>query len=533
MARSQPYTVACDGGLVKSANQIDLLKTPGVARELRNFEVSIEGGYRRINGFAKFGGGSAVQPTGGATNILGVIPYGDGVVACAGTGIFFSQDGTSWTNISRSSVSASGDNHTAFTGRSTLTRTGQGQVSFSIFEGATFDYGILVICDGANKPYFFRMEGTGAFTSRTFFSGEITVTSSKFATHGVIHDKHLVVAGVEDNLNTIFYSGTLDPTDFTSTGSGSITLEDQVVGIKSFRNELFIFCENSIFKLQDINGTPVIVPVTKNVGCLSAYTIQEIAGDLIFLAPDGLRTVAGTARIGDVELGTVSKAIQPILTDLAETINNFIISSIVIREKSQYRLFYTNTSLNKNQQRGIIGTLRPNGFQWSETRSLEVTEIGSGFNENGIEEYYHGDTDGYVYVHDSGNDFDGSNILARFGTPDYDYGDLGTLKTLHYMRVSASSEGVVSPDVQVRFDYGNTDTPQPPNLFDLGTINPPALFGEALFNTNVFGGAESPMIRIPLQGSGNSNNFTIISDDTKAPYTINGFYIDFIPSGRR
>ena len=254
---------------------------------------------------------------------------------------------------------------------------------------------------------------------------------------------------------------------------------------------------------------------------------------MIFLAPDGLRTVAGTARIGDVELGTVSKAIQPILTDLAETINNFIISSIVIREKSQYRLFYTNTSLNKNQQRGIIGTLRPNGFQWSETRSLEVTEIGSGFNENGIEEYYHGDTDGYVYVHDSGNDFDGSNILARFGTPDYDYGDLGTLKTLHYMRVSASSEGVVSPDVQVRFDYGNTDTPQPPNLFDLGTINPPALFGEALFNTNVFGGAESPMIRIPLQGSGNSNNFTIISDDTKAPYTINGFYIDFIPSGRR
>ena len=56
-----------------------------------------------------------------------------------------------------------------------------------------------------------------------------------------------------------------------------------------------------------------IVPVAENVGCLSGYSIQEIGGDLIFLAPDGLRTVAGTARIGDVELGTVSKAIQPIL----------------------------------------------------------------------------------------------------------------------------------------------------------------------------------------------------------------------------
>jgi hypothetical protein len=149
------------------------------------------------------------------------------------------------------------------------------------------------------------------------------------------------------------------------------------------------------------------------------------------------------------------------------------------------------------------------------------------FNEVGIEEHFHGSDSGYVYVHDTGNSFDGSNILARFGTPDYDYGDLGTLKTLHYLKVSASSEGVVDPDVQVRFDYGSTDTPQPPNLFDLGTI------GDAIFGTNIFGGAENPLIRIPLQGSGYSNNFTIISDDAKAPYTINGFYIDFIPSGRR
>ena len=141
MARSQPYTVACDGGLVKSANQIDLLKSPGVARELRNFEVSIEGGYRRINGFTKFGGGSAVQPTGGATNILGVTPYADGVVVAAGTSIYFSQDGTSWLEINKSSVSNSGDNYSTFTGRSTLARTSQGQCQFTLFDGATFDYG--------------------------------------------------------------------------------------------------------------------------------------------------------------------------------------------------------------------------------------------------------------------------------------------------------------------------------------------------------------------------------------------------------
>ena len=535
MARSQPYTVACNGGLVKSANSIDLLKSPGVARELRNFEVSIEGGYRRINGYQKFGTTNATQPTGGITNILGTFAYADGVIVTAGTAIYFSNDGVTWINIGRDSVANSGDNYTAFTGRSTLTRTGQGQCQFTLFDGATFDYGQVIISDGANKPYIFRMEGTGALTSRTFFAEEITVTGTKGVKYVTTHDKHLIAAGVEDNLSTVFYSSTLDPISFSGTGSGSIVVEDQIEGIRGFRNELFIFCTNSIFKLININDSSniAIVPVTKNVGCLSGYSIQEIGGDLIFLAPDGLRTVAGTARIGDVELGTVSKAIQPLVSELAENINTFVINSVVLRDKSQYRLFYTNTSLEQTQQKGIIGTLRPDGFQWSETRSLEVTAIGSGFDSNNVEQYYHGDTNGYVYQHDTGNNFDGANILARYATPDYDYGDLGTLKTLHYLKVSSSAEGIVEPDVQVRFEYGNTDIPQPPELFDLGTINPPSIFGEALFNTNVFGGAENPMIRVPLQGSGTSNNFTFISEDNKAPYTINGLYVDFIPSGRR
>ena len=535
MARSQPYTVACAGGLVKSANSIDLLRTPGVARELRNFEVSIEGGYRRINGYTKFGGASSTKPTGTTTRILGVMPYADGVIACAGTGIYFSQDGITWLQINKISAGA-GDSYATFTARAATPRTNQGQCTFGMFENS-YDYGQIIIADGANQPFAFHMEGTGALNTRTFYS--TLITNGGLFTSGVkyitVHDHHLIAAGVVNNESTVYYSVNLDPTSFSGVGSGAVTISDQIVGIRAFREDLIIFCENSIHKLININdsATVAVVPIAENVGCLSGYSIQEIGGDLVFLAPDGLRTVAGTARIGDVELGTVSKAIQPLINDLARNVNSYIINSMVHRDKSQYRLFYTDTTLDENQQRGIIGTLRPNGFEWSETRGIEVTAIGTDFNEVGIEEHFHGSDSGYVYVHDSGNSFDGTNILARFGTPDYDYGDLGTLKTLHYLKVSASAEGVVNPDVQVRFDYGSTDTPQPPNLFDLGTIDPPSLFGEAIFGTNVFGGAENPLVRIPLQGSGYSNNFTIISDDTNAPYTINGFYIDFIPSGRR
>ena len=535
MARSQPFTVACEGGLVTASNQVDLLRRPGVATELENFEVAIEGGYRRISGFTKFGEGSATQPTGGATTILGVFAYADGVIATAGTNIYFSNDGITWLQINRDSVAVGGDNYTTFTGRTALARTGQGQCQFVLFEGPDYDYGEVIIADGANKLYSFRMEGTGALNTRTFFAAEITVDGTNGVKYITIHDHHLIASGVENNLSTVYYSVYNDPDNFTGAGAGSVTISDQVQGIKGFRTDLIVFAENSIHKLININDSANIRidPITESIGCLSGYSIQEIGGDLIFLAPDGLRTVAGTARIGDVELGTVSKAIQPIMREVAENINNFQITSIVLREKSQYRLFYTNVNAVAAGQKGIIGTLRPNGFEWSETKGLEVTEIGSGFDTTGVEKYYHGNNSGYVFIHDSGDDFDGTAILARYATPDYDYGDLGTLKTLHYLKVSIAAEGLVTPEVQVKFDYNSGDVPQISSNYSLGTVNPSSIFGSAVFGTNIFGASASPMLRTPLQGSGTSNNFTVITNDNKAPYRINGLYVDYIPSGRR
>ena len=542
MANSQPFTVACEGGLIKSTNSLGLLRTPGFATKLRNFEVGTEGGYRRISGYTRFGGDSAVNPS-GTNKILGLQVYADGLIACSGDGIFFSQDGTSWLQLNRASVSASGDNYTTFTNRSLDARTGQGQCTFSIYEGSS-DYGDVLITDGANKPFFFRMEGTGELTTRTFKAQEITVSGTISPSIGTIHDKHFVVAGDSSNKNTIFFSGTNDVTNFSAATAGSITLEDAVVGLKSFRNELFIFGKNSIQKLINISDSNniAVVPVTDNVGCLDGQSIQEIAGDLIFLAPDGVRTVAGTSRIGDVELSSISKQIQPLIQDIARKINTFTVSSVVIGDRSQYRLFYVNEGSDTvANSRGIIGTLRPGstanpnaGFQWSETLGIQAPSITAGFNSDGLEQYFHGDLSGKVFKHDEGNSFDGSNVTAVYQTPDIDYGDLGTLKTLHFMKISFGPEGEVIPILRVRYNYDDVNHPQPADI-TLDRIPPPSIFGlsTAVFGTAVFGATEKPLVRQQLQGSGHSNMFRFRSDDTRSPYTINGFFIDYVPSGRR
>jgi len=543
---SQPYALSCEGGLDKSSSSFELLRRPGAATLLENFEVDIAGGYRRVNGYTALGGDSAANPS-SDNDILGLHVYADGVIACTSTNIYFSLDGTSWLQINRDSVAGGGDNYSTFTGRSALTRTSQGKVHFATYEGDTA-YGEVIITDEGSgvKPFYFKMTGTGALSDRTYFAKEITVDGSVYPKFCTIHDKHLVVGGSSTEPNGIHYSGTSDIDDFSSTGSGTIILDDQVVGLRSFREDLIIFCQNSIWKLSNINNSSTIAvePITKNIGCLDGKSIQEIGGDLVFLAPDGIRTLAGTVRIGDVELGTVSRAIQPVIKNIADNIGTYNISSIVIRDKSQYRLYY-GTSSTGSSSRGIIGTLKTDAqgatnFQWSETVGIDASAAAaSGFNSSGVEKHYHGDYDGRVFNHDTGDNFldsgsTASNIIAKYQTPDLDYGDLGTLKTLKYVKLSITPEGTVDTTLRIRYNFDDLNSPQPSD-YSL-SIPKPSLFGTAVFGATAahkFGAASDPITRQVIEGSGHSNYFRVFSDNQNSPYTVNGIYIDYAPSGRQ
>jgi len=538
MAQSQPYGVSCKGGLNTNLNQFEMLAQPGVATTLENFEVDSDGGYRRINGFVAFGGDDATKPN--STNaILGLFVYADGLIACSGTNIYFTLDGETWLQINKASVAGGGDDYTAFTGRSSLARTNQAQCNFTEYEGDS-TYGEVVITDesSATKPFYFKMAGSGALSNRTYFAKEITVSGTVYPTTCIVHDRHLVVAGDDTNPNTIYYSGTDDIDDFTSTGSGTIKLDDKVIGIRSFRSDLVIFCKNSIYKLQNINNssTIVVAPVTKNVGCLDNHSIQEIGGDLVFLSSDGVRTIAGTSRIGDVELSSVSRQIQPIINDIAKKINTYVVDSVVLRQKSQYRIFYTTITEDSSGAKGIIGSLTSNGFEWSETKGIQCRAVTSGFNYAGVEKVYHGDSDGHVYIHDSGNAFyhsgSSANIRATYVTPNYDFGDFGTRKNINYVKISISPEGNCTPTLRVRYDYEDTLRPQPDD-YNLSAIPLPSLFGEGTFGTSTFGGTNDPMVRQAVQGSGFTSSYRIRTEDVKAPYAINGLYIDYTPTNRR
>ncbi len=542
MAASQPFGFSSKGGLNTNLSEIEMLRQPGIATDLRNFEVDPDGGYRRVNGFTPYGGDSAARPN-AANSVLGIKTYADGVVVCSGTDIFFSNDGATWLQINRASVHSSGDNYATFTGRSVLARTSQGQSSIALYEGSKSEYGELLICDGANLPYYFYMTGTGDLNTRTFYSSAITVTSSETPSIATIHGNSSVLSGTSENPNQVYYSQIHEISTFGGTGAGQIRLADKVVGLKSFRGDCIVFCQNSIYRLVNIESndtSTAVIPITKNVGCLDGNSIQEIGGDLMFLSPDGVRTLAGTARIGDVELTSVSRNIQSILTQLANKINTYTISSVVLRSKSQYRLYYNDPNEAANISKGIIGTFTGQGFEWSETEGIEAPAVDSGFLINGVEQIVHGDNDGYIYNHDTGTVFSylgaDANVKAVYETPYLDFGDMGTRKTLQYAKISVTPDrdagGYAQPTLEVKFDFEDSAVQQPPT-YTLDEIRSGATFGAAVFGEDFFGASDNPLLRQPIQGSCYTSNYTISSNDQLSAYTINGLYLNYVPAGRR
>ena len=594
----QGISINCEGGLDLVSSTSLLFRTPGVAQRLNNFESSIHGGYRRISGFSKFGS----SQVSGSNQLEGIFRYAKGVVACASSNIFYSADGNSWTQVNKdtyqtktgtvavtsgsATITGSGTDFTTefaigddilingeqflvlsiatdtsmtadgnfassassqaikkngatisqLNSASAVSRGSQSLCEFTVYE-SNKQYGKLYIADGENKVAELVIEITDAGV-HTFSFKELNRSAPTDPSLVTIFGERLIVAGQSSNPQQVAYSTRLTPENFTGASAGTVDVGDQIVGIKSFRNKLIVFCKNSIYQLSNLDSTAVLSSVTKNIGCVSGKTIQEIGGDLIFLAPDGLRTIAGTARIDDIELGSISRKILPVFRDdVFPNLSTITFSSMVIREKSQYRLFYFKNGTADLQQKGILGTFKISSqgvplYEWSQTTGIPARITHSGFDENDNEVHYHATTDGRVYNHDTGTSFDGSNIPCEYKTPDLDYGDSGVRKTLYYIKTSIRAEGANDNlKVLCRYDFDDNNVPQPTELA-IGSLASPAVFGTAVFASAVFGQTLFPQQKINLTGSGFTNNFRISSNGTGSSYTVSGFYVDYIPGGR-
>ena len=506
LSQTQPNAFNCEGGLV--LNRSTFMMKPGEALELENFEPDIEGGYRRISGFSKYV--SAVVPYTSASSekILMVATFGNSVLAARGTSIYSATPaGSSWT--SRDSGRTSAEKYR--------------------FERFNFDgTDKIIVVDGANDPTVFN--SSLAATDVT----ESTVEGSKFVAS---FKSHMFYAGKSTTPQTLVFSQPFDEDAFSSgSGAGSIKVDDVITGLKVFRDGLFIFCENRIFKLSGSTSSDfAITPVTRNIGCINGDTIQEFAGDLIFLGPDGLRTIAGTARIGDVELGTISANVQSLFDENLSSASEF--DSVVIPDKTQYRIFFTKDGTGANITKGVMCVMKGQNFEFAELRGIKPSATDT-FVKAGDVIVLHGDyANGYIYRQESGTTFDGTSILGKYRGPDLTFGDAGIRKHMQRVIVNYAPESTIDADLFVRYDYESKESARPAayplDSGDIAAIYGTSTYGSSSTSLGTYGGASQPLVRQAVEGSGFAVALRVNDGGTTASYSLKGFQLEYQLGARR
>ncbi len=506
MSQVQPVAFNCEGGLV--LNRSTFMMQAGEALELQNFEPDIEGGYRRISGFSKYV--SAIVPATASDSepILMVATFGDFVLAARGTSIYSATaGGSSWTSRDSGRTSASKYRFERFN-----------------FDGTDK----IIVVDGTNAPTVFNSSLAATDVS------ESTVEGSKFI---AAFKNHMFYAGKSTTKQTIVFSQPADEDAFSSgSGAGSIKVDDTITGLKVFRDSLFIFCENRIFRLTGSTSSDfAITPITRNIGCINGDTIQEFAGDLIFLGPDGLRTVAGTARIGDVELGTISANVQSIFDDNLSSASQF--DSLVIPDKTQYRIFFTKSGTAQNSTKGVICVMKGQRFEFAEIRGIRPACTDT-FIKSGDVIVLHGDfSNGYIYRQESGNDFDGTAILGKYRSPDLTFNDAGIRKHMQRVVVNYAPESTIDADLFLRYDYESADSARPAayalDSGDIAAIYGTTTYGTSSSTVGTYGGASQPLVRQAVEGSGFAVALRVNDGGSTAPYSLKGFQLEYQLGARR
>ena len=500
-SQQQPAAFNCEGGLV--LNKSTFLMEPGEALELRNFEPDIEGGYRRINGFSKYVSAIVPVTSSASEKILMVASFGDVVLAARGTSIYSATPGgSSWT--SRDSG-----------------RTSAGKYNFERFNFDGTDK--IVVVDGANAPTVFNSSLAATDVSESSVSGSKFVASFK---------NHMFYAGKSTTKQEVIFSQPFDEDAFSGgSGAGSFKVDDTVVGLKVFRDDLFIFCETRIFKLTGTSSSNfAVTSVTRNIGCVNGDTIQEFAGDLIFLGPDGLRTIAGTARIGDVELGTISSNVQSIFNDNLSSASEF--DSVVIPEKTQYRIFFTKSTTAENQTKGVICVLKGQQFEFSEIRGMRPACTDSFVDEGNVLVLHGAYSNGYIYRQESGNTFDGEVIFGRYRSPDLTFNDPGIRKHMQRVILNYKPEAAIDADLLLRYDYEDPDSARPA-AYALDSSEVVAIYGTSTYGVPIYAGASQPLVRQPVEGSGFAVALKVHDGGQTAPYSLKGFQLEYQLGARR
>lgn len=508
----QTFPVEFKGGLISNMSPLQQgMNAPGSALKLQNFEPSKFGGYRKVLGYSKY----VSSVLAGSGPVLGVKVVNEGKILASRKNSsnlteYYLNSGSSWVSLGAASLLG---------GKA---------------RGASFNFGSdhkIIVVDGVNKPAVLNdtTDTLSFLTVPTEFVG---------SSHVVTYKNHVFLA----KGTFLGFSAPFNEADWTSAnGSGVIGVGHDITGLIVFRDQLIIFSRN---KIQRLVGNTIsdfsLSPITQDIGCLFPDTIQEVGGDIMFLSPDGLRLLGATERIGDFGLEVASDPISKDALRFINTSENF--SSLVLREKAQYRIFSYVESVSQKDAEGLLATKFSNqgssGMAWSTLKGFKV-HCADGRYVPGAEISVFGSDDGYIYRLESENSFDGKDISAIFQSPFLPITDPQKRKTLYKMSLYTDTSGSFGVDVNILYDIFagvNFNPSVKPATIRLESVSSGiSIYGlsSSVYGIATYGAELDKVYDTPLVGSGKTFSLRIEDSSSNPPFTLDTAIFEYREQDRQ
>lgn len=509
----QTFPIEFRGGLISNLSPLQQgTNAVGSATLLQNFEVNKEGGYSKIKGYEKFS--TTALPGSGLVLGLKVITPTKVIAArknASNVTEWYVGTGTTWTSMGAGALLGNKVRHTSYN------LNGDDKV---------------VVVDGVNYPAVYNTSGN----TLTYMSSANSVDIQ-----GAEHVAFFKSTAFYAKGNNLYFTAPSTADDFSSAnGAGVINVAHDITGLVVFRDQLIIFTTNTIQRLTGSSTADFrLSPITDRIGCTSGDTIQEVGGDIMYVAPDGIRLLSATDRIGDFGLDVASDVIKRDATKFLNNSTTFC--SVLIRGKAQYRIFSYVPSEQQATAKGLIATKivaqGAGSIGWASTFGIKAYVADSAYSGSS-ETVCFSNEDGYVYVLDTGSSFDGEPIEAVYESPYMPINDPQVRKTMYKMTLYAEPTGSMDLDLNMKFDFGaasNTGVIQPPTQSITSTGSSVFLFGAtgSVFGTALFGGKLDSVYNTNIIGSGKTVAIRIEDNSTNPSFTLDTAVLEYRTNDRQ
>ena len=536
----QTFPVEFKGGLISNLSPLQQgTNAIGSATTLQNFEPSLSGGYKKIKGYQKFNSG-AIPIKDASGSVIGSPNDNQKriqLVACVNNAYtaLVARNDKYYVVDSSNVTQAHADNAPNVSQRST---TSGGKIRFVNYNFGAGEKTLIV--DGVNSIAYY--DGSQSVGSRVTFSDETNAAfsgtvGSRFAT---VFKNHIILA----KTNTIIVGAIGVDNDFNNAGAGviEINVKDTITGLIVFREQLIIFTKNSIQRITGSSATATdqfkLAPITDDIGCIREDTIQEVGGDVLFFAPDGIRSLAGTEKIGDFGLNVASKPIKKNVDSLLGT--NF--DSLILREKGQYRLFAYNQGYTTGESEGLLATKfidqGGTGLNWATLRGIKSFTSDSryygAFNAVG-ELTLFANEDGYIYQLEITNGFDGTEIKGIYESPFMPIQDPTVRKTFYKLGLYLDPEGAITANVRVKYDQEQEGVVQPTAIDVVTTGTGIVLYNQptSTYDTDSYSTELNKLYNNNIIGSGKTIAIRIEEESTNPPFRLDTAVLEYSTETRQ